>query len=417
VAGSDHYLGELTRENAADLYLINAFMRATMRPEQPLTSLEFEVGSGDYGETGAAWQSAASARMKVLLSIAQGNRLINFYLLSGGRNPMLRHLVHDGNDRVAFTGERHGFAAPINPEGETGTHFQGLRSVTHSMRDLSKDLATAEEEHDEVVLGFFPDAYKTDFNYPGRIAEINNHLQAVREPLESISRTLLRLGFRYPAVDVENGLLDTKRVLVIAVPRYLSCATQTKLAGFVRSGGRLLIYGDFPIRDEAGQPCLALADALGVTPLEPVSADGEFHLSFSATGWAVGKPEVRSYRAIPFAKTDGVFLHTADSGHAVGFEAHLGQGRCTVISGNIPAHLSFFHHVLERLGAKPAIQCHDATGGTWVTTMKSRNGHRFACVINLDHEAKDLRWEENEKAMTHHLPKRIPGRFAEILRI
>ena len=49
--------------------------------------------------------------------MAQGNRLINYYLFAGGHNPPLDEPVGDGNDRIAFTGERHGFAAPIDPEG------------------------------------------------------------------------------------------------------------------------------------------------------------------------------------------------------------------------------------------------------------------------------------------------------------
>jgi len=158
-----------------------------------------------------------------------------------------------------------------------------------------------------------------------------------------------------------------------------------------------------------------LADALEVTPVDPLSADGDYHLSFTATGWAAGEPEVRSYRAVPFAVTDGTFLHTSDSGHPVGFEKNLGKGRCIVISGNIPAHLSFFRRILERISTRPAIQCHDTTGGTWVTTMKSESGRRFALVLNLDHEEKNLRWEENGKPMSRNLPTRIPGRYAEIL--
>jgi len=227
----------------------------------------------------------------------------------------------------------------------------------------------------------------------------------------------LRLGFRYPAVDVENRPLDPSKVLVIAVPRCLAKATQEKLVQFVEAGGKLFIYGDFPLHDEVGNECHVLADALGLSPLEAVRADGDYHLSFTATSWAKGEPEVRSYRAVPFANTSGVFLHTSDSGHAVGVERKLGRGQCTAITGGTPAHLSLFGKVIERLGAKPAICSHDETGGTWTTTMKSADGRRYACIINLDHEEKSLRWEENGKPMSKNLPNRIPGRYAEILPI
>ena len=49
IAGSDHYIGDLNMRNFQDLYLMNALMEAVNRPEQPLTSVEFEAGSGDYG--------------------------------------------------------------------------------------------------------------------------------------------------------------------------------------------------------------------------------------------------------------------------------------------------------------------------------------------------------------------------------
>lgn len=48
VAGSDHYLGEIRTTVVTDLHLINACLAAVNDPDQPLTSLEFEVGSGDY---------------------------------------------------------------------------------------------------------------------------------------------------------------------------------------------------------------------------------------------------------------------------------------------------------------------------------------------------------------------------------
>lgn len=51
------------------------------------------------------------------MCIAQGNRLLNYYLFAGGRNYRLDERRGDGNDRIAATGERHGFAAPIDPEG------------------------------------------------------------------------------------------------------------------------------------------------------------------------------------------------------------------------------------------------------------------------------------------------------------
>ncbi|MFX8320111.1 hypothetical protein ABTL33_18845, partial [Acinetobacter baumannii] len=40
---SDHYLGDITRQNVGDLYMLNAFMAAVNLTDQPLSSIEFEA--------------------------------------------------------------------------------------------------------------------------------------------------------------------------------------------------------------------------------------------------------------------------------------------------------------------------------------------------------------------------------------
>ena len=122
-SGSDHYLGDLTVQNVADLYVANAFMAAVHGPDQPLTSMEFEAGSGDNGEDLSRLLPPEAVDLKVRLCVAQGNRLLNLYLFTGGHNPPLDTPVGDGNDRIAFTGQRHGFSAPIGPEGQENPSF------------------------------------------------------------------------------------------------------------------------------------------------------------------------------------------------------------------------------------------------------------------------------------------------------
>ncbi|MEK0099026.1 beta-galactosidase, partial [Streptomyces sp. A475] len=103
-SGSDHYLYDATVENTPDLYVMNAFMAAVHDAHQPLTSLEFEAGTGDYGEDLSRQAAPEATGLKTRLCVAQGNRLINYYLFSGGHNPPLDEPAGDGNDRIAFTG-------------------------------------------------------------------------------------------------------------------------------------------------------------------------------------------------------------------------------------------------------------------------------------------------------------------------
>ncbi|HEU0163511.1 MAG TPA: beta-galactosidase, partial [Thermomicrobiales bacterium] len=130
IGASDHYLGNLTAGNAPDWYLMNALMEAVNRPGQPLASVEFEAGSGDYGQSMGSRLDPSALDFKLRMAIAQGNRLVNYYLFTGGINYRLDRETGDGNDRISFTGERHGTSAPVNPEGELNYTYPRLARAT-----------------------------------------------------------------------------------------------------------------------------------------------------------------------------------------------------------------------------------------------------------------------------------------------
>jgi len=382
LSGSDHYLGELTRENAQDLYLVNAWMAAVHRPEQPLSSMEFECGTGDYGET-LIRQSAASGEFKVRLSIAQGNRLLNYYLLAGGKNPPLPEKVGDGNDRAAFTGERHGFAAPISPEGKLDATYHGLKSTTHAILAVADKLADMHEEHDGIALGFNLDYYKTAYRYPGPAEEYVQQLEWVRGLLEGLTRNMLFNGFRFPAVDLLRKEIDARAVAFVC-SRYLAADIQRKLADYVLGGGNLFLMGELPTLDMVGKPNTTLLDALKVRPGQRYEANGELHLSTVASGRA----ESRVGRAHAF-KCDGeTLLQIVHTGETCGAKVKIGKGRAVLLAANPANHLDFFRGLLAEIGAVPGLG--GPFPGTFVTRVRNLEGERFFNLINLDQEPKDL---------------------------
>lgn len=391
LSGSDHYFGELQRDNAQDLYMINAFMEAVHRPEQPLTSLEFEVGTGDYGETGAVRQSGASADLKVKLSVVQGNRLLNYYLLSGGVNPKLAQPVGDGNDRVAFTGERHGFAAPISPEGAPTERYYDLAETNRTIGTLAPWLADMDEERDSLYLGFVPRYYRTDYHRPGPMRQFVDALEWIRDPLQTLTRAMLFAGYRFGARNLESGALDPADTpaLAVVLARYADRRLQTNLADYVRNGGRLIVYGDFPTMDTEGRPCLILADALGVVPIGPVEASGDYHLSVQGSGWAEG-PEVRVWRAFEFADTEGSFAQLVGRTGVCGFQRSVGRGSAIVLTCNHPSHMRLFRSVFHRTIGPPQWSVGAPNDGVLVSSMANRSGERVLLLANLDHEPKPL---------------------------
>ncbi|RYG26770.1 glycosyl hydrolase [bacterium] len=411
LSGSDHYLGELTRDNAQDLHFMNAFMTAVSRPEQPIGSMEFEVGSGDYGENGAALHPPAAADHKVRLSLFQENRFLNYYLLAGGRNPMMKIPPNDGNGRVGTTGERHGFAAPIAPEGNLNPTYAPLRATTHASLAIADKLADMDEEHDDVALAFLPDYYKTDLHRPGPMREIVQRIEDAREALASITRSMLALGFRYSAVDIQSRAI-TSGSLVLASSRHLDEAIQTKLRDYVTGGGRLLLYGELPRLDMEGRPCTVLADALGVRHHETLQASGDYHLSMQAED----EPEVRTWR-----------LHTFDAPHGkplvrvigrrepTGVELSVGRGKAVVLGCNYPLHAPFYRSHFASLGLHPGLEHGELRMGILLNSMRNKAGERFVSVINLDVYEKRLRLKENGKPLFDGAEIVLPPKDARFL--
>lgn len=391
--GSDHYLGELTRQNAPDLYVLNAFGRATQLPDQPLSSLEFEVGTGDYGETMAARQSGESTDLKVRMSLAQGNRLLNYYLLAGGENPPLEDPVGDGNDRVAFTGQRHGFAAPISPEGVLDPTYHALRQTTRRMAAIADKLADMDEEHDPVALGFLPSAYATEYALPGPAQAIVRELEWPRGTLDILARAMLFLGFRFPALDVENGVLEpaTTPVLALSAPTHLAQSVQAKLLAYVRAGGNLLLVGACPTHDLEGRPCTLLADGLGVRPDGWHEASSANHLSLTGQGFAADHPEFRVWRAQTFCPGSGqAFLTITGEGAPCGVIASAGSGRAVLLPANVPCHLELFRRLFAHLGAAPVLTHDDPDAGIMLLSTKNQSEERFVFVLNLDTHVRSI---------------------------
>ncbi|RYG36018.1 glycosyl hydrolase [bacterium] len=413
LSGSDHYLGELTRENAQDLYYLNAFMSAAAPSEQPIASMEFEVGSGDYGETGGSRMSGAAADMKVRLSLVQGNRLLNYYLLAGGRNPLLKDGPGDGNDRIGNNGERHGFAAPIDPEGKLSSTYAPLKDTTEAMLAVADKLADMDEEHDDLALAFVPDYYKTDLHRPGAMRQIVENLEGVRGNLESLTRTLLFLGYRFPAVDLQNRPIE-KRALVFASSRHLSPSIQRKLVSFVEGGGSLLVYGELPYLDMEGQPCTVLSDAMGVRHREYRQGSGSYFPSLRSEG----EPEVRTWRCETFEVERGdAFVRLVQPDEAVGVECRIGAGKAIVLGCSYPLHPPFFQRLFGRLGLSAALHHDDPDLGVLMTTVRNHQGERFLNLINLNHEEKRLRMTERGKPLFDGNRVVLAGRQSRLLPI
>ncbi|MFZ4508265.1 MAG: beta-galactosidase [Fimbriimonas sp.] len=414
-ASSDHYLGELTRSNAGDLYFLNAFMACMNRPEAPLSSIEFEAGTGDYGETGAVRQTGAATDFKARLSVVQGNRMLNHYLLAGGTNPYLAQAKQDGNSRVGTTGEHHGFAAPIGPTGRLDATYFALKDTNETLSAVGHLLANMDEEHDSISLGFVPDYYSTDVKRPGPIQQMVSQVERARGPLEGMVRAMLFSGLSFPAVNLQAEIPKSTRSIALASASCLHASVQRRLVEFVRSGGNLLLYGRMPIEDLEGRPCRILADALDVT-LQPIrNGSSHYFPSTIAEGWAAAEPEVRMWEVQPFTARHGQrFLRLAQTEFSVASVIPLGKGKVVFASSELPFHPPLWRGLFDQLGVAPAVRHDWPDGGVLLNRIRDNQGQRFISLINLDSEAKTLNITESGQNLLG-IAVNLPGRRAKLL--
>ena len=398
-SGSDHYLGELTVENVPDLYTVNTFMAAVHDAEQPLTSLEFEAGTGDYGEDLSRLYSPETTELKTRLCAAQGNRLMSYYLFAGGHNPPLDEPVGDGNDRIAFTGERHGFAAPVDPEGGLSTTYATLTDAVRAVHGSERLLADMDQEYDDVVLGFVPDHYLTEYTHPASTAR-----RALVEDLERfrgmglrdvLARGLLLGGFGYTSVDLSGAPTSAHAdldpdgpVVALASAPVLGRVAQERLAEFVLDGGRLLLHGALPTLDDDGGPCTVLADALGLTVTGRVDGSPHLYPSVRATDWAGPQPEVRvgvlqRLRTTGATEVETLAVDVAD-GSPVGVQVTLPHGGAAVLLAcDYPCHLGFWRALLARLGVRRRVVTEGEHPGLVTTLTGDARGQRLLHLLNV----------------------------------
>lgn len=390
VSGSDHYLGDVTLDTATDLYVINAFMAAVHDADQPLTSVEFEAGTGDYGGGHEKLYEPSTIDLKTRICVAQGNRLINYYLFAGGINRHLDSPAGDGNDRISILGEEHGMAAPIGPNGQIGLTYAPTAAVVAAINAQEPWLARMDEEHDDLALGLVLDSYMTEYSYPGSAAmsaivtDLASHRGAGQR--KALARSFLLGGYRFGALDLQvdrhNG--PAPRVIALATGRHLQPEVQQRLVDHLDDGGGLLLLGKLPELDLEGRPCRVLADALGVTAGELVRESRDYYPSVASRSWLPAIPEKRAGWLQPL-EADGAepLLVDVATGLPCGLEIRRGAGRAVLLNAELASDPGLFATIARRLGAEPGLVVRADNPGLLATTTATADGERLVHLINV----------------------------------
>lgn len=406
---SDIYYGDLTMEVFQDLYLGNACMQATTKGSQPVGSIEFNCGDGNFGDNYGGRYDVSAVDLKARLCLAQAHRLLNYYLFAGGINPEMKVVREDGNDRIASTGKYHGFAAPIDPYGNKNYTFDRMAESIQTFQANRQHLAQLTEETDQLRFGFIPDYFMTQYSYPKseKMGAITQHLERFRgqNAWEILGRSLLLANFRFQALDIQQQTLDLDPsiVLVLVFTKYLNQQVQEKIAAFLKQGGKALIYGLCPQYDDQGDACTILADALGVTIGTHHEATSAIALSVVCENLQATKTEWRTGYVQTFHLMKGkILLREKMTKEVCGALLPVGTGRALLLTTDCPGDRLLFKEWLQLLAVSPKLTHTASDHGLLLQSTVADNG-RLIHLLNLDgHQKKFQLFDEGRLLFSGH---------------
>lgn len=386
IPGTDVYFGDFNLEVFHDYYIVHALLDATLVHDQPLTSLEFNVGDGNFGDNLAARMLPSAADFKLRMNIAQNYRMINYYLLTGGFNPMFKYGSLRDNPFIAITGERHGYAAPIQPDGSTNYTYNRLSKTTNMLLQCSPYIATQKQMKDPIAIAWMSDQYMTtvvDDRYKV-INEVQKHHEMHRNSIvwDQVIKHLLLLNYQPDSIDLDHSIPNPKKHQLLIVPqtKYMAHDIQVKLVDYLTSGGNLILAGECPTHDTEGHVDLTLINALGIEVM-PILYDWDVpFLMLRSEEPIKNAHHFRSYYAQPIKTKHQALFTRMQTEEKVG----MISDQAIVITSAYPGHVEITKQWMDHFHLNPLFKMSPHQGHLIGLVQGDEHPH-FIHLINLDH--------------------------------
>lgn len=397
IPGLDLYFGNIDLENFHDLYICNSFVHATTK-NKPYGTMELNVADGNFGDNLAIHYMPSSIDFKIRFAFIQGQKLFNYYLLTGGINPKLSNPKSDDlNLRSAITGARHGFAAPVQPNGDKMYLFPYLKKITLMLSKFSAYLSDLEEVTDDIALCLILDSYQTEYQQPDDkiIQERNNNLSLHRNSVlwDTFLKQTLLLQYRFKSLWIENCQdIPSHKLLFTNTSKYMDHITQVKFVNCLKRGGKIVFVGDLPTCDLEGRPDTTLIDYLKIKPLKNYYDWTHPLLTLTSNVSVYGETEFRSFIAQSIDSIDTALYHHLITQEKIGVKTK----NYVWITSNYPGHLDYTKEIFNQLHVTPNLNIKQQTG--FVLAFKQRNKtSTLYHLINLEH------YQQKIKLFDHHI--------------
>ena len=440
ISGSDVYFSGANIANFHDMYFANGITACTNSFGKPLCCAEFACGDANYGDDLMHRDPGSANDFRTRIFLACGNKLLNHYLFSGGQNHPLPGDVGNGLGLIATTGFRHGFAAPLGPDGRPNQTFGRMARVTRQAMAIEETLATSFIDHDSLAYAFIPSNYQTEYFYEKaqNRAKIHKNLCQTRAAAwDSTLRAFLLLGLKPFALDVESREIpDNLKTLVVSCSTYMEKDTQEKLARYAQNGGTLVLQGRLPLFDLLGQSCRILAEAIGVnatfyeeagpgffTPVLYEGSASETGLVGFNAAWRETVDLDREAEADPLLRAYVPDVGSGKKGGLCGFYKKVGAGAVLAIFCAAKCHVPFFKKLASLLPVHQSLSHNigetdgpDIPGiGVFITATSNAKNERIIHAINLDDTTKSFRIFSNGKPLFASRPINLPASDALML--
>lgn len=303
--------------------------------------------------------------MEVLyaITVARGIKGINIYMMVGGENP-------PGFENV--TGRGYDISAPIALDGTERPHAGVLRKLMKVIEAGGQALLDGDAPRDAYIGGIASLERAAILGHHGPMRDeaqlmsttfSNGDMGMGREA--SLPSLMAVTSVSCGAVDLERAtpqeLAALPQVWVPGAP-HMDRAIQERLVAALDAGADLVILPEVPRRDERGQPCDELWDAVmtgvEVTAPHPRASAEAMHMLTTPQGDSIVAPGTRWSFDLPSDAEP--IAHDMRDGRCVGFTRAVGAGRATVLGFNlqyVPNEQDDQKDLLERIvtrgGARP----------------------------------------------------------------
>jgi beta-galactosidase len=396
LAGTDLYFGNIDIENFHDLYIVNSFVQATSL-NKPYGSLELNVADGNFGDNLAIHLLPSSIDFKIRFAIFQNQKFLNYYLLTAGINPKLKHpRENDLNQRIAITGARHGFAAPIQVDGSLLYTYKKMKQTTLMLNQFSQDIASMSEQTHDIYACFTMDHYQSEYQMPGEsnIQKRNDNLSLHRNSVywDTLLKHMLLLHHNFSSIWIENTQNISKHVklLMTNTSSYMAHETQQKFVTYLQNGGKMIFVGDLPIYDLNGLTDTTLIDYLNIKPLNQYFDWENPLLTLRSETKLYGQDEFRTFIAQSIQTNESQLFTHLITGEKIGIKSK----QYVWITSNYPGHLIYTKNILKHLDIKPSLTIKHNLG--YLLSFKQNNDKKSLYhLINLEHFKQKVKLLDN----------------------